>query len=296
MCSETARRSRAGITGQTQDMSDTAEHAGDGRLAADTALVRAFVRKHYSWRGSLRLHRASLGPDLLRAPVNVALAPVFLLVRLAALVLTGLRLRRVGRWLSARRILLRSDASRGVERALVDEVLRARMPGRGPLSPAAARLVEDYVGIRNAVAEIVTSCIVLGIGLLAFRAATPGVFSLAPRVSDQAARAMAVSDFPLGRGLGQVWYGVFPVDLPAWFVLGTAALLVVAASVVTTFAGLLADPVQLGLGIHRRRLMRLLNRLDRADGGAPGIAREHLLARLADLGDIATALVRALRP
>jgi hypothetical protein len=32
------------------------------------ALVQAFVRQHFSWRGALRMHRAVLGRDLLRAP------------------------------------------------------------------------------------------------------------------------------------------------------------------------------------------------------------------------------------
>ncbi|MBP8932644.1 MAG: hypothetical protein KBG46_15360, partial [Paracoccus sp.] len=44
--------------------------------------VERFVRARYGLRGTLELHRHALGLDLLRAPVNVALSPVFLLVRL----------------------------------------------------------------------------------------------------------------------------------------------------------------------------------------------------------------------
>ena len=71
-------------------------------------------------------------------------------------------------------------------------------------------------------------------------------------------------------------------------------VLAVAASLVTTFAGLIADPVQLWTGVHRRRLMRMLARLDRQQGPA-GIEREHVLARLGDLGDIASSIWRGLR-
>lgn len=274
----------------TELSSDTPAPPDDG------ALVQAFVRRHFSWQGTVRLHRASLGADLVRAPVNVALAPIFLCVRLAALVLVRLRLVRVGRWLASRRILLRSDAARAIERALIDDVLRPRLPPGGSLSVAATRLVEDYVGIRSAVAEIVTTLAVLGIGLAVFRAATPGVLSLAPLVSGHAALAAAIADFPLGQGLGRVWYGVFPVDPSPMSVVGTALCLVVLASVVTTFAGLLADPVQALLGVHRRRLLALLRRIDRADGAAPDVAPEHILARLADITDAVTALLRLLRP
>ena len=262
----------------------------------DAALVQAFVRRHFSVWGTIRLHRVSLGADLLRAPLNVALAPVFLCVRLVALVLMRLRLERAGRWLGARRILLQSDAARAVAQALTDEVLRPRLAPGASLSPAATRLVEDYVGIRSAVAEIVTTLAVLGIGLMVFRAATPGVLSLAPLVSGQAALAGAIADFPLGQGLGRVWYRMFPVEPSAGFVAGMACLLVVLASVVTTFAGLVADPVQAFLGVHQRRLMGLLNRIDRADGAAPDVAPEHILARLADMTDAVTALLRMLRP
>ena len=46
--------------------------------------------------------------------------------------------------------------------------------------------------------------------------------------------------------------------------------------------------------VERRRLMRMLARLDRQQGPA-GIEREHVLARLGDLGDIASSIWRGLR-
>ena len=262
----------------------------------DAALVQAFIRRHFSGRGAFRTHRAALGLDLLRTPINVALAPVFLVVRLTALILIRLRVARVGRWLASRRILLRSDVSSVIELALIEEVLRNRTPQSTPTSAASVRLVEEYVGIRNAVAEIATTLVVLCIGVVVFRTATPGVLSLAPLVSDHAAFSTAVAGFPLGQGLGRVWYEVFPLDRSGWFIAGIALLLVLSASVVTTFSGLVMDPVQAYLGIHRRRLMRLLGRLDQAEASPPGLSREHLLARLADVTDAATAFLRMLRP
>jgi hypothetical protein len=264
--------------------------------ASDEELVRAFVRRHFSWRGTVRLHRASLGIDLLRAPINVVLAPIFLLVRLAALLLSVLRFRSMANWLASRRILLRSSASRVVERAVTEELLARRTHARTPGPAMSARLVSDYVGIRSSVAEIITTLLVLGTGLIVFRSATPGLFSLAPMVSDLAAFNAAVAGFPLGAGLGRAWYTVFPHELSGWIIGGVAALLVVAAAFVTTFAGLIADPIQAALGIHQRRLLRLLARIDAAEEAGPAIAREHLLARLADISDAAAALLRILRP
>jgi hypothetical protein len=275
-------------------MSEAGGRADDP--ARDDVLVEAFVHRHYAWRGAFRTHRAALGFDLLRAPLNVALAPVFVVVRLASVLLTRLRLRRAGRWLGARRILLRPQASRAIERALIDEVLRPRMPEGGPPSAAATRMVEEYVGIRSAVSEIVTTLVVFCVGLSVFRAATPGVLTLAPVVSERAVFANAIADFPLGSGLGRAWYAVFPVEVPGWYVAAVAVALVCTASVVTTFAGLIADPLQAYLGIHRRRLMRLLTRIDRAEEEGAEIAPEHVLARFADITDAATALLRMMRP
>lgn len=70
--------------------------------------------------------------------------------------------------------------------------------------------------------------------------------------------------------------------------------LAVAASVITTFAGLLADPVQTWLGTHRRRLMRMLDRLDK-QADIPALEREHLLARAGDLLDALLVTWRSLR-
>lgn len=285
------------LTREAGGMGDTAERVEPTeRCERDAAMVRAFVKRHFTWPGTFRVHCASLGLDLLRAPVNVALAPIFLLMRLMALVLMALNLKQGGRWLASRRILLRSDASRAIERAVISELLRHRSPEGDQETANSAQLVEDYVGTRNAVAEIVTTVLVLGVGMIAFRAATPGVLSLAPLVSDRTALNTAVAGFPLGETLGRAWYGVFPLDLSGWYMAGVAVLLVVSASIVTTFAGLLADPIQAFLGIHQRRLMRLLARIDAAKAPGTEIAREHLLARLADVSDAAAALLRILRP
>ena len=66
----------------------------------ETAVER-FVHARYGLRGTLALHRHALGLDLLRAPVNVALSPLFLLVRLGAPVLRWVGLARAADWLAA---------------------------------------------------------------------------------------------------------------------------------------------------------------------------------------------------
>lgn len=265
--------------------------------ASRDAAVRAFVRRHYGIRGSLRLHRTALGWDLLRAPLNVSLAPVFLLTRLLAWLCGLLRLRRPARWLATRQILLKSRIARHVEDLIRRELVEDPATGiDGGLTPARAALVEDYTSVRSAVSEITTTLIVLVLGAVLFGAATPGLVSLAPKVSDVLAHGRAVAGFPLGSWAGSVWYSVFPPQIPLWTVISIGVALAIVASLVTTFAGILADPVQAALGIHRRRLMRLLGRLDAAETVRPGVASEHLIARMGDVADAATSLARLFRP
>ncbi|MTH34026.1 hypothetical protein GL279_05365 [Paracoccus limosus] len=260
------------------------------------AEVRRFVRARYGLAGTLRLHRAALGWDLLRAPLNVSLSPVFLLVRLLAAVLGGLGLKRGAGWLAGRQIFLTSDVARQLQADLTGFLEHLQAQGLGPqAAPETVRAtIAAQTETRNAVAEITTSLIVLLSGFLLFHRATPGVMSLAGPVAEMRAQAQAVQDFALGSWAGGLWYGMFPASLSPWEVLLTGVVLAVLASVVTTFAGLIADPVQLWTGTHARRLMRMLERLDRQQGPA-GLEREHVLARLGDLGDVASSLWRALR-
>ncbi|MFT7449070.1 MAG: hypothetical protein ACI9LZ_004020, partial [Glaciecola sp.] len=76
------------------------------------------------------------------------------------------------------------------------------------------------------------------------------------------------------------------------------AFLVMFGSVFAAFAGVLADPVQSRLGIHRRRLLRLIDTLEVelcGAGNKPFAVREHYYARLFDLWDVVGSVVRIIR-
>ena len=260
--------------------------------------IRRFVRARFGPLGSLRLHRHALGLDLLRAPLNVALSPLYLLVRMIAGLLNLLRLRRAAAWLGARQIFLTSNIARQVESELNRFIADLDSKGAGVAAPpeTVARAVADYAGTRNAVAEMTTSALVLLAGFSMFEVATPGVISLAGPVAEMRAQNQAIDNFALGRGLGRLWYGAFPVRQSWMQLLLTGTVLTLIASVVTTFAGLLADPLQVLTGTHRRRIDRLLARLDAADPQSGALPeREHLMARLGELSDAALVVWRNLR-
>lgn len=259
------------------------------------AEIARFAARRYGIRGTLALHRHALGADILRAPLNVALAPVALIAQLLAAGLRRAGARRAGGWLASRRIFLRSDIATRIEDDLTRLMERLDEAGLAPaVSPERrAAAIRAHAETRNAVAEITTSLFVLMLGLVLFNRATPGLISLAGPMAQMRAHGAAVRDFALGDTLGRAWYWAFPVELSPLYVLGTGVVLALIGSLVTTFAGLIADPVQLWTGIHRRRLMRMLDRLDAMaeDGPEP----EQFLARGGDIADVASILWRSLR-
>ena len=172
----------------------------------DLALIDGFVRRHYRLPGALRLHRHAIGWDLLRAPANIALAPVLLLARLVSILAHVVRLRRLSRFAGRFLPQFRSDVGAVLEADLLSEVLANRGSKDAEFDAETVRgLVRDYVAVRTAVSEIGTALVVLLVGLFVFHAVTPGVISLAPVVTERAAHARDVAGFPLGQWLGGAW-------------------------------------------------------------------------------------------
>jgi hypothetical protein len=129
----------------------------------------------------------------------------------------------------------------------------------------------------------------LGGGAAAVHKMTPGMVTLGSALAAALAQQSAIAAFPLGATLGSLWYALFPATASATLVAGLSGGLIIGAAALSAFAGLVTDPVQRRLGIHRRRLARLVLALEREwlDGaeGSFGV-REHYVARLLDLFDV----------
>ena len=302
-------------------------------FAGRRARVRPFVDRHFSLAGSLRLHRRALGWDLLRAPANLVLALPQLALTLGAGAARRLRARALAGRLD-RHLLLRTAVAREIAwlvqtellelpcrdgpresrhdalaaAILADPRLEARLrPQLAALGPRAGdpefrRRVDaamaTYAGSRAAAAEITTTLLSLGSGLALFKQVTPGAVALGASLAGIMAQQAAISAFPLGSWLGGWWYGLFPVSASAGLVAGTTGGALLGAAGLAAFAGVLADPVQRRLGLHERRLNRLLDSLERqmADpAAAPFALRAQYVARLSDLLDLVAAAYRLTR-
>lgn len=293
--------------------------------------VEPFVAAHFSLSGTLRLHRAALGWDIARAPLNLAMAAPQAGLFLAAAAARRVGARRVATALRRPSLLQRTAVARQVAWLVHTELLE--LPARDGTREASrdalaetivadprliatlrpmlaaisasggdpvlrARLeaaVADYAGTRAAAADITTALLSLGTGAAALSKLTPGALTLGPALAAMLAQQAAVASFPLGGALGSLWYATFPAMPSAVLVAGLTGGLVAGAAVGAAFAGIVADPVQRRLGLHQRRLHRLLDTMEQqlVEPLAPGFAvHEHYVARLLDLFDLVGAAYR----
>ena len=178
--------------------------------------IDTFVDRHFTFAGSVALHRCALGWDLLRAPANLFLAGPALALKLAAWAARRAGMARVSAWLVDHRLLLKTDVARQIEWLVATELLEIpcrcgdRVSHRDAIAETiladerAVRLiapplagagsdpnfrvrigaaVEAYLGSRTAGAEITTGLTAAGLGALLVKQATPGLVTLSSAVA-----------------------------------------------------------------------------------------------------------------
>ena len=308
-------------------------HAIERYVAMRHERVAGFVDCHFSLIGSLRLHRQALGLDLVRAPANVVLMLPYLGMQLGGAALRRLGATRAARRLSSRTPFLDTDVARELTWRLYSELLElpyddgrhrsdkdalaeailadprvaaavdllaalARPQAGDPERQARLRrILEGYAGTRAAAADLVNNVLLASAGMAAFQKLTPGTLTLGPVIAGALAHQAAVASFPLGASLGGIWYGLFPATPSAALVAGATGGLVLLTATTAAFAGVVSDPLQRAFGLHQRRLHRLIDALGRelkGDSDAAFHARDHYVARIFDLIDLARATYRAI--
>ena len=294
--------------------------------------VDAFIDRHFTFAGSVALHRHAVGWDLVRAPLNLFLTVPAFAAKLASRAVRRAGGQRLAEWLAGHRLLFETDLAREIEWLVATELLelpchqRDRTSSRDALAETVladpriaaclaapliaesgaerefrARLVaaiESYKGSRVATVEVATGVVAAGLGALAAKQATPGLVTLGSAIAAAIAQQNAIAAFPLGAGLGGLWYGWFPVAASPGLLAGTTGGVVIGGALLAAFSGIVTDPLKRHLGLHRRRLLRLLGELERAlcdQGGERVTMRDQYVARLIDLLDLVAGAWRISR-
>jgi hypothetical protein len=272
--------------------------------------------------------------DLLRAPANLVLAVPNAGAKLAAAGLHAAGARGAAGRLRSLRLLLQTDVGREIHWLVMTELLELpwrvgdRTSSRDALAEAVlsdprveaiarevlgaigrhggdvafrARLettLGAYTDTRAAAAEIATALTLLGTGAIGVHQVTPGAMTLGPALAATMAQQAAIASFPLGSTLGGLWYSAFPAAVSPALAAGLTGGLMLGAAALSAFAGIVTDPLQRRLGVHRRRLERLVDALERqwVDGGDGAfVVRDHYAARLLDFLDLLAGAWRLAR-
>jgi hypothetical protein len=319
----------------TQELARSAVEAAVHRYCTDRrARIPEFVDRHFSLRGAVAVHRAALGWDILRTPFNLTMAAPAAGLHLAAIGARRLGSQRVARVLASKRLLLPTAVARRMEWLICTELLElpcrvgdciatrdalaeaivaepvllealeaalvaiGRRTGDPAFRIQIERVLAEYAVTRGAAAEIATALMSLGTGALTLGKLTPGFVSFGPALASIVAQQAAISSFPLGAGLGSLWYGLFPAAPGPLLAFGFSGGLLGVGAVLSAFAGIVTDPVQRRIGLHQRRLRRMIDAMERQmlDPAAPGYAVfDRYVARLIDVLDVVTALYRMAR-
>ncbi|HRD66493.1 MAG TPA: hypothetical protein PKY50_10095 [Candidatus Competibacter sp.] len=301
-------------------------------LAERRIRVAPFTQKHFSLRGALRINRCALGKDLLRTPANVLWMVPYLLAQGGAALSRKLRLNTISQRLAHLPTGFKTDVEREVEWLIYSELLELpfeqgeRRCSRDALLegilahptisellvPELLRLdqlahrenfrqrLEDYLGTytnsRTAAADLSSSLLGLAAGVAAFKQFTPGAIAIGGATATAIANQLAIANFLLGPALGSLYYGVFPATASAGLLIATTGGLILALGVLSAGAGAITDPIQQAFGLHERKLLKLLDALERELIEQKSNYRLHdaYVARVFDLWDLLQVATRVL--
>lgn len=276
------------------------------------ARVDGFVVEHLSGRSAWRINRRAFGWDLIRVPLNIAWAPLWLLLQLLAVLIGKLKMQFLADQLKRVPAGMRTAVQSRLSRLIEVELLRCGPEQPDPmlayLSPLAGVDERDWhralegsssrlqaqqfkarlFGSRTAVAELTSGLGMTAVGALVFKQFTPGAIGGGAALASWWSYKTAAANFWAGDALGGLWYQWFPPTVEWGTRLVAIAMLMVVLALAASLSGFITDPLQSLFGLHQRRLRTLVEQL-RAElktellGNAS--TREQYLARVADVAD-----------
>ncbi|MCL1478749.1 MULTISPECIES: DUF6635 family protein [unclassified Marinobacter] len=282
------------------------------------ARVPAFIDRHFHYPGALATNRMALGWDMLRAPINLLWAPVYALVCLVKILVpkrTGLMwlhglANRVPAGFTTRvqqhisHLILADLLNNGQKDSRLEgyliEALEAAYERHSCkpiehqrfstlIEPLVADALSQYRMTRTASADITNSISCTVLGAFAFQKFTPGGIGLGVVLASMLAETLAAQDFILGGTLGSWYYSWFPPE-PS---LATTASVMIAVmgslAAFAAFSGVIFDPVQAAVGLHRRRLHKLMDHLQRdvtISSQSSFRPKDQFVARILDMFDM----------
>lgn len=295
--------------------------------------INDFVRRHYSFRGSLGIHAHAVGWDVVRVPINIIWSLVNIVLALVGILAGLARLKKLKAWINKIPPGLKTDMDRQISWLVVTELLQLPHEHQGrrceqdglmeeiTKEPSLRLLLDkkldvfvalskqpgfekrlkaklgEYGATRTGSADLAGNAALLITSKVATGQAAFGTLGAGTAASAALAHSIAVSNFWLGSTIGSYYYALVPVTVSLRLLIAVTALIAVVLALVSTFIGILTDPLQAKLGIHQRRLRKLIaaiedDLLGKAESNFE--LREKYIGRLFDVIDVLTTVSRKL--
>ncbi|MEM0910218.1 MAG: DUF6635 family protein [Pseudomonadota bacterium] len=145
-----------------------------------------------------------------------------------------------------------------------------------------------YVDSRKAAAEITAALVAASASFVTQKSIGLGALSIGQTAAAAIAYHSAVSSFAFGSSLGGVYYSVFPATVSTGLLVGVTGGVAAALGVVAALGGIVADPVQRQLGLHHKKLDKLLTSVESqfTDETGQYNLKDQYVARVFDLLDL----------
>jgi len=287
--------------------------------------IPEFVRRNFSISGALRINKKALGKDLIKAPVNMAWALPYTAIQLTSILMRKAGLKTGNKLMQKVPSGLKTAVQEEIRKLIFNQLLELPCGGSQGEEEVDALLasildqpelksllqedlalilsqsqevgfrailekrLKEYALSRNAVSELAGNILSLATGAGVMGKMTPGGISFGSILAASIAQQSAISGFFLGPTLGGIYYGIFPASASLGLVVASTSTVLASLSIFTAFSGIITDPLQARLGIHEKRLNRLIDSLEEtlmAQGDRDLKLREKYLARVFDLIDL----------
>lgn len=259
--------------------------------------VPIFIKQHFHIKGALKIHKKAFGKDLYKAPLNIAWSVPYLLTRATSTLLKKVGEKKISAFLRRTPIgfetnvqkevkwllytefleLPYADGERTSEKdALFEEILNQKEVNEiltdyldkiglkskdSHFKEQLEKKLMEYSSSRTAASELAGNIITLATGYFAFHKATPGTLTGGSAAAAAIAQQIAVSNFWLGSTIGSMYYSIFPATASTGLIIASTGTLMAAMAVLSSFIGIITDPIQAKLGLHKKRLDKLIDSL-----------------------------------
>ena len=158
------------------------------------------------------------------------------------------------------------------------------------------RKFTEYAAARTATADLASNAALLLYTKMTMGTAAFGSLSAGTVLASSITQSMAISEFWAGSFLGGLYYSHVGVTASLRLVISMTLLVAVVLAVVATFSGIITDPIQSKLGMHHKRINKMLDSLegDLLKSDTKFSLKEKYAGRLFDLLDILSVAAKKL--